>query len=209
MATKLGLYNAALRHLGETPLASVTESRPSRRALDAAYADGFIDAVLEAGQWNFASRASELTYEPSITPGFGYSRAFTQPDDFIRLLAISADEFFNVPLLEYSEEAEHWFCEHDTLYVKYISNDASYGGNLGAWPETFTVYAGYVLAERIAASVNASKLEDVVKLCRRAKTDALSKDAMADPTKFLPMGTWAASALGNSRLRRSRIGFER
>lgn len=209
MATKLGLYNAALRHLGEVPLASLTEARASRRALDAVYDNDFIKYVLEAGQWNFATRASELTYEPSITPSFGYSRAFSQPDDYVRPLAISADEFFNVPLLEYSEETGYWFCDHDTLYVKYVSNDSSYGGNLGVWPATFTKYAELHLAEQAAATVNPDKFADVVKLCKRALVDALSKDAMADPTKFLPMGSWAASALGNSRLRRSRIGFER
>lgn len=209
MATKLGLYNAALRHLGEAPLASVSENRASRRTLDAAYADDFVKAVLEAGQWNFASRAVELTYEPSISPTFGYSRAFTQPDDYVRIMAISADEFFTVPLLEYSEEAEHWFCDHDTLYVKYVSNDASYGANLGAWPATFTVYAGFYLAEKVAPTINESKLGDVVKLCEKAKRDALSKDAMGDPARFLPMGTWTAAALGNARIRRSRIGFER
>ncbi len=209
MATKLGLYNAALRHLGETPLASLTETRASRRTLDAIYADDYIKRVLEAGQWKFASRAVELSYEPSITPSFGYSRGFDYPDDFVRLVMISADEYFQNPLLQYSDEAQHWFCDHDTLYVKYVSDDTSYGANLGAWPALFYEFAALYLAEKAAPSVNDAKFGDIVKLCNRAKVDALSKDAMSGPTQFLPMGSWARASLSGNRLRTSRIGFER
>lgn len=210
MATQLGLYNGALRHLGETPLASVSESRASRRVLSSIYSDGFVKAVLEAGQWNFATRSSELTYEPSVTPSFGYSKAFTVPSDYVRLAAISTDEKFNTPLMDYREEAGYWYCDHETIYVSYVSDDASFGGNLGAWPESFKRFAELYLAELAAPAINRDKLGDVVKLCRQAKMDALSKDAMADPVKFLPQGTWAGATLGNGgRFLRSRIGFER
>ena len=208
MATKLGLYNGALRALGETPLVSVSESRVARRVLDSVYDNDFINKVLENGQWNFAARASELTYEPSITPAFGYRKAFVKPGDFIRTMAISSSEYFDPPLLQYTDEIAYWFCELETLYVKYVSNDASYGGNLAAWPGSFTTYAEFYLAAAAAPSINGDKLGDVVKQRERALTEAQSKDAMAEPAKFQPTGTWAGARRGNGR-GYGWIGFER
>ena len=87
-ASQLGLYNAALgRHLGERTLASLTENREPRRALDAVYSE-VLDECLEAGYWKHARRTVQLTASNSMTPQFGYNYAFDVPADSVFLMKV-------------------------------------------------------------------------------------------------------------------------
>lgn len=204
MATKLGLYNAALRHIGERKLSSLTEASEPRRTLDDAY-ENFVDYVLAVGYWKCAQRVTKLTYDPGVTVEFGYPKAYAKPTDFIRMYRLSEDEYFNTPLLEYSEEAGYWYSWSDEIYLSYISNDATYGGDLTAWPPAMAIYAEFLLAtrivERLAPAVDSSTLFNKMKI---ALDDALAKDAMEGPTEFPPMGGWV-----NSRGRRNNRARER
>lgn len=199
MTDKLKVYNSSLRALGERELASLTENREPRRILDAVWADGFVDSVLEQGFWKFATKTVRLDYAPSITPDFGLSRAFEKDTDFIRTIAICSDEFFQTPLLEFADEADLWYANIDTIYVKYVSNAADYGGDLSKWPETFSTYAWTNLAANISTRITASdaKTDMLEKKARKLLIDARSKDAVAGPTQFMPPGRWASSRRRN------------
>jgi hypothetical protein len=194
-ATQLGLYNSALRILGEEKLASLSEDREPKRVLDGIWDDGLINRMLEQGQWNFATRTARLDYESSIEPVFGYRRAFEKPTDCIRLIALSVDEYFSIPLNQYRDEAGFWFCDYDQIYVSYVSNDDEYGNDLSLWPETFKRYVENYLAlhscERLTQ--NKSKFADLFKITERALIDARSKDAMGGPTRFMPPGSWTTA----------------
>lgn len=195
--SKLSLYNGALRLLGERRLSSLTEDRPARHYLDAAYDDGLIDYLLEQGQWNFATRSVELTNDSSITPEFGYQYGFAKPTDYVRLAALCLDEYFKAPLNEYSDEQGYWFCDYDTLYIKYISNDVDYGLDLSLWPQTFVRYAQAELADRVKEEVtgNDGKYERIKKALKDARVDARSKDVMNRPVRFQPAGTFVKARM--------------
>lgn len=208
MTTKLGLYNGALRALGEAPLLALTDNRASRRTLDSVWDDGFVDSVLEAGQWNFATRIQKLTPDTAITPAFGYRNAFVKPDDFVRLTGISADEFIGYPLMEYSYETGYWFSDVEELYIRFVSNHVDYGGDLSAWTRAFVEYAKHALAAEAAPMVNDSKLKDVVQLRDRFLADAKSRDGMEQPTQSPPPGSWL-QARTRSGFNTNRIIFER
>lgn len=206
MATKLGLYNAALLHIGERTLATLTDAVESRRVLDVIYTDA-VDYMLEQGFWRFAQRTVKIDYDANVTPSFGYLRAYTQPTDMVRLYKICPDEFLNLDLLEFTEEGGRWYGHEDQIYVTYISNDAAYGADLSLWPESFTLYAGLYLATRIAdrltpsADVGKQGNNNLMSKMRRALDDATAKDAMKGPIQFEPNGTWT-----NSRSRRAELG---
>jgi hypothetical protein len=200
-ASRLLLYNDALTMCGERMLSSVSESREARRLLDQAWDSGAVVACLEQGQWNFATRSIQLEYSPSVEPDFGYSRAFDKPTDWVRTVGLCSDEFFRVPLTEYFDEADFWFAELDTIYVRYVSDDDSYGMDMGKWPQTFAKYVSTYLANEIVTKLTngearALKIERSLKIALR---DAKSKDAINEATKFLPSGTWASARLGTSR----------
>jgi len=191
-ATRLSLYNGALRLCGERLLASLTEAREPRRMLDSAWNDNFVNGVLEDGQWGFACRSAMYDYSPSVTPTFGYRRAFNKPTDFVRTMAVCADEYFKVPLTEYSDERGFWYAEPDTIYIKYVSNDAAYGADMSLWPQSFVDYVEAKLATRIIMPLKQNKQarDDMFAIAEQLLTKANSQNSMADPAKFPPQGSW-------------------
>lgn len=199
MTSKLTLYNGALTVLGERKLANLTENREPRHKLDDIFDNDLVDRMLKKGQWRFAARAVELQASSSITPSFGYQFAFDHPNDHIRTLGISGDEYFTNPLVAYSTEAAWWFTELEIIYVLYVSNDSQFGGDFSLWPEDFTEYVEHYLAMKVAPRLSglkfdSKKLEDKVKA---RLLDAKSADAMEGPAKFAPAGGWVRSRRGH------------
>lgn len=201
MATKLQVYNNALTvHLGERKLASLSENRKPRRLLDGQWDSGFIDCVLEKGQWNFAIRDVLIDYDADVETEFGFQYAFTVPTDFIRVTAISLDEYFRDPILEYQITSDYIYADTQSIYLRYVSNDANFGSDLTRWPDSFTSYAETELASLICKAMTQDD-ELVMKLEKKAAkalTEARSRDALNQPTQFPPAGTWVRSR-GNRR----------
>lgn len=192
MSTQLDLYNAALLLCGDRSLASLTEEREPRRLLDQAWADGAVDFCLEEGQWYFAMRGVRIDFEPSIEPDFGYRRVFTKPADWILTAAVCEEEFFRVPLVRYFDEAGFWYSDLDTIYVRYVSNDALFGGDMGSWPRSFYNFVAAHLASKIILKLgNDSVIKgEILKALKEAKKDAKNRNAMAQPTLFPAQGSW-------------------
>lgn len=196
MATQLELYNDALRLIGERKLSSLTEAREPRRVLDDAYT-GAVKYCLEKGYWKFAARTTKLLYSPSVNPSFGYLKAYEKPTDCVKLVKICQDEFFGIPLLEYSEEGNFWYGHNDDVYVQYISNHITYGADLSLWTETFSRYVGLYLAVEVAPRlVPAADIGRLMGDRERALSDAQAKDAMQGPTMFMPSGLWGSARGG-------------
>lgn len=199
MATKLSIYNNALTsYLGERKLSSLTESRKPRRILDQIWDNDFIKGCLEDGYWNFATRTFSSEYNPSVDPDFGFQYAHDKPADWVRTSAISSDDYFGSPLTAYNDETAYWFTDCDVIYVKIISDDASFGGDLAAWPRSFTDYVEAKLAARASMGMHHSR---VLKNEIEAEAMALlkiarSKDAMNDPSRRTPIGSWASAKKG-------------
>lgn len=207
MATQLSLYNEALLVLGERKLASLDEDREPRRVLDTVWDHNALNYVLEQGQWNFAIRSAKLEYNPSMEQAYGYRYAFEKPSDYVRLTALCSDEYFNTPLTGYATEAGFWFAELDEIYIKYVSNDTSFGKDFSIWPETFTRYVAHYLAFRAVKRLTQSQADkdDIEKDMKKVLLDAQSKDALDQPTEFLPTGRWVKSRVG----RRSGRSYDR
>lgn len=203
--TQLGLYNEALRMLGERQLLNLSENREPLRVLNAIWDNNAIQYCLEQGLWNFATRAVEIT--PSATlPAFGYANAFDKPSDLIRTVGVAEDEFFNVPLLQIQEEVGFWYADIDPIYVRYISSDGNYGADYTRWPQTFAKYVASYLASEAAWTLtqNDKKKADAINTMLFRLRDARSKDAMEDATAFPPQGGWTSSRHSNSQRDRGR-----
>lgn len=204
MTDKLSIYNGALRILKERRLSSLTESREPRRLLDDAYGDGRTEGVvkkcLEVGQWVFARRSVRIDYSPSITPDFGYRYAFDHPEDYVRPAAICTDEYFRQPLLQYTDEGSYWYCDLQTIYVTYISNGPTFGTDMSRWPETFVSLVEASAAREIAGNLtNGDKAMQWAEMAyRSALKSAQSMDAMKQPTRFMPAGSWSAARSAGS-----------
>lgn len=193
MTSKLELYNDVLLILGAEKLASLAEAREPRRALDSAYALT-LRYCLEQGFWNFAMRVVQADSSASVTPAFGFSYAVTKPEDWIRTYQVSDNETFEPPLLRFVDEPNVWYSDCDPLYVKYVSSDTAYGGDLSIWPQTFANYVAHRLAWKTCKRITGSNPgDDLERAEKRSRADARSKDAMNEPPGFPPTGTWVQS----------------
>lgn len=200
MTDRLALYNTALLECRERRLASLSEECEARRALDEVWNNGFVNDLLSEGQWRFATRSLSLDPEASIAVSFGYENAFAIPDDHVRTTAVCQDERFDVPLLDYQVEAGYWYADIDPIFVSYVSNDTYFGGDLSKWPPRFRRLAELELAYRVQPRLSGSSGTDrdsLLKLAKRARTEAKSLDASESPTRFSPPGRWVLSRLGS------------
>lgn len=202
MTEKLTLYNDAIRHVGGRRLADVAEDREPRHELDAVYTPA-LKACLEAGYWDFAMRFARLdAADVGNRDEVGFTYAFTKPSDWVRTFTASPHPTLEPPFIarEFVDEAGFYYANVDPLYIKYVSNDASYGLDLTRWPESFTDYVAVDLAIRIAPRIKGSAIDDIEKAHRRLKANALNKDAVNSPVAFPPRGTWATSRLSTLRV---------
>lgn len=192
--TKLQLYNQALRMVGEGTIA-LTDERPERYALDKIWDEDPVKQTLEAAYWEFATRTLEWNYTSSIEPQFGYSRAFSRPTDFVRTVSLCSDEFYKAPLTEYHIEAGYWFCDLETIYLRYISDDVAYGRDYSLWTELFRNCVSTKMAKELAITLTKSKSikDDIDDDYKKYMKDAKSLDAQEKPTQYLRPGSWTRS----------------
>ncbi|KPK74235.1 MAG: hypothetical protein AMJ84_00160 [Acidithiobacillales bacterium SM23_46] len=198
MPTKLTLYNGALSIIGERKLADLTENREPRYKLDDIWDNDLVRRVLQMGQWNFAKRTVELGSSPSVTPSFGYQYAFDKPADFVRTIMVAHDQYFNIPITRYSDEGAWIFCDQETIYFAYVSDDTQWGSDFTLWPPNFTEMVEHYLAYKVAPRITGMDFNER-ELERKWKTwlaEAKATDAMESPAKFPPKGGWARSRQG-------------
>lgn len=198
MTDKLSIYNGALTVIGERKLASLTENRESRKKLDDVFDNDLINRVLQMGQWNFASRSTEMQFSPSVTPSFGYQFAFDKPLDFVRTMRVTHDEYFRQPLIRYVDEAAFWFADLEIIYVQYVSNDVAYGSDFSLWPFNFTEQVEHYMAYKVAPRLTGLDLDSDALLAKWKLwlREAKATDAMESPVQFPPKGAWARSRQG-------------
>lgn len=205
MATKLGLFNGALRILKERKLDTVTDDEFKRYELDAEY-DAAIAIMLERGMWNFAMRTVAIDFDPGVDGDFGYRYAFEKPSDWVKTSKVSANPNM-FPLMganEYLHEGAYWWSNSTPIYVSYVSNGASYGLDLTAWPASFTRAVEFELALRVAPTVTSftskgrgSDMETLTFAAKRALRNAQGKDAVDQAPTMRPPGRLVQSRMGN------------
>lgn len=200
MYDQLKLYNGALRNVGEGALSSLSEARGPRYLLDAVWDEDPIKYCLEQGQWQFATRTVKLLASTDVEPDFGYQCAFEKPTDYCRTTGISESEFFHEPMTRYSDEAGFWFADMDTIYVKYVSDDAEYGRSYALWSQSFGMYVSAFMAGQIAHRITGSKTtrEDMEKVMEKLLSSAQGKDGLNRPTTFPSRGSLVAARHGRS-----------
>lgn len=198
-ASQLQIYNDALKLCEERLLASTSEARKPRYLLDDVWNGGGIDACLEESDWDFARRTIAATYDPSIQPSFGYQHAFQHPPDWLRTSGISPDPYFETVLTRYSDEGGYWYADIQTIYVKYVSNDANYGKNYNLMPQSFQNFVAAYFANQIVGvlthdkQIQAKVEQSWMALLKNAK----SKDALNEPPGFFPRGSWTRARQGS------------
>jgi hypothetical protein len=140
-------------------------------------------------------RTIQIDYDTSIQPGFGYHYAFQKPTDWVLTSALCVDEFFTTPLTRYVDETGFWYADLTTVFVRYVSNDANYGGDMSKWTESFREYVEAHFASKIILKLSNSdeELKRIEDKTKELRLKAKSNSAMADPTSFPARGNWSNS----------------
>ena len=205
--TKIELYNGALGAIGDKRLVSLTENRDARRALDDVY-DNVLALCLEAGFWQFAKRTGKFAADTTVTVNFGKDYIIAKPSDWVRTIKMSLDDRFTDPYLTATDEVGYWATDDTPLYIMYVSNDSSYGGDLTAWPESYVYFVQLSLARRVANRITQDKsltFDALDRDLKMAKMHALNISAMREGVQFAPEGNWtSARRSGRSRERGNR-----
>ena len=198
MASKLSLYNDALLLCGERPLSTLTDTVEGRRLCDQVWNNGGVDYCLAQSQWYFALRTQQFDYDTAVDPDFGLEYAFLKPSDWILTSAISADENLREPITEYNDENGYWYSDLTPIYVKYVSNDSGYGGDLSIWPPPFKEYVAAYFASKIVYSISKSddRMKIVMDALKRTSHEAKNHSANTQPPSFYPTGNWARARRG-------------
>lgn len=209
MATsRLKLYNGALLVAGDKRLASLTEDREPRYLLDEVWNDSGVRYCLEQAQWHFAMRSSQFDYNPSFTASFGFAYSFTKPDDWVNTSGVFSDETMQTALILYADEQGFWYSDRDQIFVRYVSDDANYGGDFAKWPASFIDYVKAYFASRIIRKLpgGAEKIDDICHpktgVLARALMIAKNKAAMALPATFPSHSSWVMARLRGQSPRR-------
>lgn len=164
--------------------------------------------MLESYNWVFAQKALEWNYNSAIDPDFGYQYAFDIPSDYVRLSEISADEDFHYPLRRYTKEGDYFYSDLQTIYLKYISNDSSYGTDYSKFTKSFEHMTATYMAMELCPALNKSesKRDELKKMYREYELKAKNIDFMELPTRFPPQSSWARARRGSSGRGDSRHG---
>jgi hypothetical protein len=183
MTTQLDLYNLALLYLGERRLASTSEAREPRYALDDAYG-AIKQYCLEQGLWSFAIRGEPVAQSGSAAYGFSYR--IPKPADHVRTFTLAAAAKFDPVLAEgaFVDEAGVWYANVAPLHVRYVSNDASFGGDLAKWTQTFTDYVAATLARAVAYRLTGS--EAMFKMLAAFESERLDNARAVDSLVYPP-----------------------
>ncbi len=204
--SQLTLYNGALRVLGQSKLTLLSDADENRYLLDGVWDENARDYCLEQGNWNFATRTIKEEYDSSVSePDFGFRHAFTKPTDWVKTVQLASDEYFTSPVddLGYSDEQGYWWSDLETLYIRYVSDDNSYGYDLSLWPQNFCRYVEYYMAFQIAPRVMQTKnaIDNIERKMGIALVQARSSDAMNEGAKQFPGGNWTRARRGSGSIR--------
>lgn len=211
MATRLQLYNRALRHLKEQPLVTVTDDVPARYILDDAFEDVALDC-LTRGVWNFALKQVLINEDPSLTPAFGYQFAFAKPTDWLFTNVVSTDpdfnEYLNIDFQGYRDVGNVMSANADMIYVEYASRDFALEANLGSWGESFSQFMPAQLAfETVGPITQSTTLKETMnQIAKKRLGIAKSRDAKDERETQVRTGSWARAQGGyGARTNRQRL----
>lgn len=196
-ATKLSVYQAALRHLADARLNVITDDVTSRYALDDSW-DAAVAFVLEQAAWRFAIKTLGLV--SGGTPVPGYSNSFTYPTDWVRTHAIFAVSGALECPIDIREERTGISANVAALTIREVSSDFADPALSGhPWPEHFAEVVAAYLAFLVAARVTGDRTAParMSEIFSSLLPDAIAKEA-------LPESPWMPFQLDGRLLRGGR-----
>lgn len=159
MATQLGLYNAALRHLGQRKLSATTDDVEARYVLDDEYSAALV-YCLRQGIWNFALEENSIASASATGNSVAYGNRFAKPADWVRTRDVSSSATFDPPLTDFVDMAGYWYASSSiaTLYVRFVSSTP--GILVANFPNDYAEYVAAYLAWLVYRKITGGGVEE-------------------------------------------------
>jgi hypothetical protein len=184
--SEVSICNLALTEIGRSSqIASIDEQSTSARLCKQRYPYAR-DAVLRAYDWNFAAARVELD-ALSGSPVFEYSKAFTLPDDCLRVRSIYGGERCKWKV-EKRQILANWTGKLPLIYTALITDTTEFD------PLFVAALASYIAADIcIALTESTTRQQGLWQSYRMKMTEARMRDGQEDTPDDLPVGSWVES----------------
>lgn len=147
MATKIQIWNKALRLLGLPRIAGLTDNVETRYELTDAWSTVPME-VMEAGYWPFSILTTTLSgTTSSLIPG--YTHRHTLPADWLRTIGVATSSDFNASA-DHRTESGYLYAQSATVYLRYLSSTKAGDSYVADWSPSFTEAVSMKLALAIA-----------------------------------------------------------
>lgn len=177
--SKLGLYNDALRIVGERRLATLTDNRPQRYWLDDVYDLGAVEFCLERVKPRFASKVVLLTTSAPIATGFEYEYAL--PDDYVCMIGAYSDLDLDDPIERFVIEGGTFASDQETVLLRYVTNTVA--EVYTNWTPSFARVVSAYLAREISGQTRPNDFQRFDTGFNAALEASITTDSMEEPAK--------------------------
>lgn len=199
MTTRLTVFNSALRLIGEETISDPDVSSKPGRELRAAFPEASA-VCLSSGNWNFAIERSQLV-RGAAPPRWGYKYAYQTDASLLKIVFVSPSGFERDDTRDYADEKGLLLCDHEALYVKWVSRDWI-EARIGDWSPLYADYVAADLGERVCEVLTgkSSREKGIDRETTRRRRAALAFDAQQSPQARRNPGSFVTA-------RRSRLGI--
>ena len=194
MATKLEIYNDALRLVGDLRLVSTSDDVEARYALDNAWSRAVLFCAAQAN-WPHAYNSTSVNLSADASSP-GYNKSYTiDSSDWLRTVAVSLDQHFSVGA-HFHEALGKLFLNTSasTAYVRYI--DRTYLGDtyISTWSEMFCSVVAHRLAFEVCERLtqDPQKAQGIYQLFAEVLNLAKSQHALEKGGMMISPAQWAA-----------------
>lgn len=157
-ASKIGICNMALDHIGQPPISSIDPGSTPTEILVARHYDAVRQSVLRKYVWNFAKKRATITRSGDAE--FDFTDKYTLPNDFVRLLSVEGSSGEISQSNDYDINGREIYINAstaDSINIRYVSDVE----DVTTWDALFRQLVILNLALVLAFAI--TKKESVVK----------------------------------------------
>lgn len=178
MASKLDIWNRALRKIGEARLSGVDEDSVNGRMLRDCYEESK-RAVLEMHSWKFARKQSNLALN-STTPIDGYANSFKLPSDCLKIVYFNNTYPNDRQVVPFTTVGRNLRTDEGVAKITYISHDVLEGDFSAGFVECLSTYIA--MTHAFERTKSQPLMERLNQMFERQLSMAKRNDASGDNT---------------------------
>jgi hypothetical protein len=200
--TSTTISNLALSKIGTESILSITDGTPTANVCNLIY-EPSVNELLRLHNWHFAKAQATLT--SATAPSFNWSRAYTLPADFVRMVGFNKfDDFNSKP--SYEIQGTQLLTNETTATIVYIKSGVAPASFSGDFVELLSLLLAKKLVLATKADPNIIKLLEAQYMALSQRVAQMIESEENNYRVALDTGTVTKTSLSNIAL--SKVGTE-